>query len=92
MNYVSVYYSTGLKLNCFLYLESKNRACGFEGGDCCRNELPPEERPSIDPKIDCGPGLSCQMNYPSPYATGTCLPRRNYGSKIFLSLNHISDF
>jgi len=62
--------------------ESKNRTCGFEGGDCCRNKLPPEERLSTKLKIDCDPGLMCQLNWPSPTANGTCFPERSYVPKL----------
>ena len=91
MNCVSIYYSTTWRTNCFLHIESKNRTCGFEGGDCCRNELPPEESLSTKLETDCDPGLTCTPMDPSPYAPRKCAPTRNNGSKIFLSLNHISD-
>ena len=92
MNCISTYYSTTWRTNCLRYLESKNRTCGFEGGDCCRNELTSEERLSTKLEIDCDPGLTCALMYPSPYAHGKCAQTRNYGSQIFFSLNHLSDF
>ena len=79
-----------LKNKLFFYLESQNRTCGFEGGDCCRNELPPGET-LPEGVMNCDPGLTCASIKPMPNSPRKCLPTRNYGSQMFLSINHISD-
>ena len=63
----------------FFYLESQNRTCGFEGGDCCRNGLPPGEK-LPEGVMNCDPGLTCAPMKPMPNSPGQCLPTRNYGS------------